>query len=635
MTAPTRPIRPADLAREVIPLEVAVSRCGEHVCVALRSVRAGSDVVRLALVPFAGGALRGLTEGPHVDTKPLFDPSGRWIAFLSDRAGEANQLFVVARDGGEPLRLTGFARGVTEFCWDPSGRSLVVCAHDDVSPFEVAAGPGATPTARVLRQIDWRDDDTQSLRTHPTHLHVVPFRRDGRLPRARRLTSGPWFATRPRMLDDDRVAYLADPRPDADLSPAAAVFAVPLAGGASERISRDVGAILAFEVDGDELVTLGTGLADPVDADPFRISRDGRSVTADVDRFFAFLCGRGRVAVVHDRGRDVPVTIASDGAIERLVDDDFRPSTWALDGNGGGQVVAAMARGVERCDVYALEAGRSPRRLTRVGGWLRRRVVPRVDEVAIDGPGGPIQTFVYATPGRSEPRATILEIHGGPVWHHTAEPPFGAYVLASAGYRVVCPNIRGSFGFGRAWIEALFGAWGGPDAADCHAVLDWLCAQGLSDPDRLGVTGLSYGGFLTNWLVATSDRFKAAVSENGVANQVSAWAGSDCGATYNRAAGLGDPLTPAGVEHLWAQSPLAHAAAIRTPLLLLQGESDLRCPASDAEQLFIALRVLEREVEYVVYPESFHEYRTYGRPDRRIDRHERQLAWFERFLPAR
>ena len=144
--------------------------------------------------------------------------------------------------------------------------------------------------------------------------------------------------------------------------------------------------------------------------------------------------------------------------------------------------------------------------------------------------------------------------------------------------------------------------------------------------------GLSYGGFMVHWLIGTSDRFRAAVSENGVANQVSAWANSDSGVEYNRAASLGDALSAEGVEKLWRQSPLRNVANIRTPLLMLQAGADLRCPPADNEQFFTALRVLGREVEYVLYPDESHVYQATGRPDRRIDRMERMLAWFERHL---
>ena len=128
------------------------------------------------------------------------------------------------------------------------------------------------------------------------------------------------------------------------------------------------------------------------------------------------------------------------------------------------------------------------------------------------------------------------------------------------------------------------------DDADCHAVLDHLVKAGLADPKRLGCYGNSYGGFMVNWLVGTTDRFAAAVSSNGVTNQVSAYRELRRRLLYNPQEGLGEPLTPEGVESLWRQSPLRHVSNVHTPLMILQGESDLRCPPADNEQFFIALR---------------------------------------------
>ena len=213
-----------------------------------------------------------------------------------------------------------------------------------------------------------------------------------------------------------------------------------------------------------------------------------------------------------------------------------------------------------------------------------------------------------------------------------ARPRPGGPPPRVARYRVLLPNIRGSTSYGAAWIRPQLGDWGGLDAADVHAAVDHVVALGLADPGRLGVLGLSYGGFMVNWLVGTTDRFGAAVSENGVTNQVSTWANSNSGPEYCRAADMGDVLSADGVARLWRQSPLAHVADVRTPLLLLQAEADRRCPAADAEQLFVALRTLGREVELVLYPDEYHVYAMAGRPDRRVDRMTRMLDWFDAHL---
>jgi dipeptidyl aminopeptidase/acylaminoacyl peptidase len=253
--------------------------------------------------------------------------------------------------------------------------------------------------------------------------------------------------------------------------------------------------------------------------------------------------------------------------------------------------------------------------------------------VLAPGPGGPIETWIVSPLGAPDrPLPTIVDVHGGPLGSWNPAPPLEAVLLTARGYRVVLPNIRGSASYGGDWIRPQLGDWGGVDADDVHAALDHVIELGLANPDRLGVLGLSYGGFMAHWLIGTSDRFGAAVSENGVTNQVADWANSDSGVEYDRMARLGDPLTPEGVERLWRQSPLANVASIRTPLLMLQGEADLRCPPADNEQLFVALRTLGRTVEYVLYPEESHVYSVLGRPDRRMDRMTRMLDWFDRYL---
>jgi dipeptidyl aminopeptidase/acylaminoacyl peptidase len=272
---------------------------------------------------------------------------------------------------------------------------------------------------------------------------------------------------------------------------------------------------------------------------------------------------------------------------------------------------------------------------SRLGSrWQDRIELPDMRRTEAPGPGGPIDVWIASPPGvrADTPLPTVVDVHGGPLGAWAPAPHLEVILLASAGYRVVLPNIRGSATYGAEWIRPQLGDWGGVDAADVHAAVDHVVAQRAADPERLGVLGLSYGGFMVNWLVGTTDRFRAAVSENGVTNQISDWANSDSGPEYDRAALLGDPFSPDGIDRLWRQSPLRHVARVRTPLLMLQAEADLRCPPHDNEQFFIALRHLGRTVEYVLYPEESHVYASAGRIDRRVDRMTRMLDWFDRYL---
>ena len=348
------------------------------------------------------------------------------------------------------------------------------------------------------------------------------------------------------------------------------------------------------------------------------------------------------VALVSEAGRVRPWRFPVDPATgrpaghpRRLVDGDV--AAWTLGVAGGVVTIVATRddRPMELLTVADRGAGTAPRARTTLGGrWRRGLPWPEMRRVVAPGTGGPIEAWIVSPAGAGDaPLPAIVNVHGGPLGAWSPAPSTENVLLAAHGYRVILPNIRGSAGYGRAWIRPQLGDWGGVDAADVLAAVDHAVGLGLADPARLGILGLSYGGFMVNWLVgAAPDRFRAAVSENGVTNQLNGWANSDTGPEYDRMALLGDPLSEEGVARLWRQSPLRHVARIRTPLLMLQGEADLRCPAADNEQLFVALRHLGREVEYVLYPESWHTYAITGRIDRRIDRNERVLAWFDRFL---
>jgi dipeptidyl aminopeptidase/acylaminoacyl peptidase len=359
----------------------------------------------------------------------------------------------------------------------------------------------------------------------------------------------------------------------------------------------------------------------------------------------AWVDDRRLVATVSDRGRSHPHVYTIDPKDGRLVTrtvaatGDRTAHTLAVAPTADGdppRIAFLGTDGTRAMDLYTTDGAdpAHPRRRTSFGSaWQDRHAMPDMRRLDVPAPGGQIETWVVSPPGAGDkPLPTIVDVHGGPLGGWAPAPHIEVFLLVARGYRVILPNIRGSATYGRAWIRPQLGDWGGVDAADVHAAVDHVVELGLADPDRLGLQGLSYGGFMVNWLVGTTDRFKAAVSENGVTNQITGWAGSDSGPEYDRAALMGDPLSPEGIDKLWRQSPLRNVAAIHTPLLMLQAEADLRCPPQDNEQLFIALRHLGREVEYVLYPEESHTYASSGRPDRRIDRMTRMLDWFDRHL---
>jgi dipeptidyl aminopeptidase/acylaminoacyl peptidase len=572
-------------------------------------------------------------------------------------------------------------RSVGEVAWAPDGSRLAVTL--DAGPPRFIAGPeppaGEEPVARRITRIDWRWDEVGHV-DRWQHAHVVEARA-GAEPRA--VTAGDFGVSGIAWAPDGRsIAFAADPRPDADLRPRRSIWtvaaALPSAAPPVEvlALGGDVHSP-AWSPDGRWLAAIGYVPADALDdvsptlvVGPADGSRAPVPVAPDLDRPVgnwvdtdlhgwtsssrpgpAWLDAGSIVAIVSHRGRATPwrfhidpATGLASGAPEPLAAGDVAAHSLSVAPRseaapeGRVAIVGTVASSpMELLTVPTQPAATpapAPRVRTRLGGaWARGLAWPDMQRLDVAGPGGPIETWVASPAGAPPgPLPTIVDVHGGPLGAWAPAPSLEVVLLCARGYRVLLPNIRGSATYGAGWVRPQLGDWGGVDAADVHAAIDHAVASGLADPERLGALGLSYGGFMVNWLVATSARFGAAVSENGVANQVSSWAASDSGVDYNRMSLLGAPLDPAGVDRLWRQSPLAHVADIRTPLLLLQGEADRRCPPSDSEQLFVALRVLGRTVEYVLYPEESHVYQASGRPDRRIDRMNRTLDWFDRHL---
>ena len=328
----------------------------------------------------------------------------------------------------------------------------------------------------------------------------------------------------------------------------------------------------------------------------------------------------------------IPVT---GNGLGPLVDESSRLIAGTLTARNGRRFMSAALDG-QASDLYELADG-EPRRLTDLGSrWEARFRRFTLGELVVPTPAGPIQVWVASpTDAPKRPLPTILHFHGGPNGAWGPGGTMDSLNLTAHGYRVAMPNIRGSTTHGSAWIRDHMGRWGEADAEDVMAVADALVQRGLADEHRMGLMGLSYGGFLTQWMTGFTDRFAAAVAENGVGNVLADWGEAYFGVHYGRQYGQGDPLTEEGAAELWRQSPLRIAAKIKTPLLLLQAEEDRNCPPGANEQLFVALKVLGRETEYVLYPEEHHEMKNYGRPDRRIDRMQRHLEWFDRHLRRR
>ena len=651
-------VSPSVLVRAQVALEsYRLAPDGSSIIYALRRVAGEDYVSHLYTRPVRGGRSRQLTRGSVRDGSPELAPDGGSMAFIRTAVGvdgAVGQVWILPLEGGEPWQLTSLEHGVSTVRWSPDGTRLALVAQAGDHRFIV--GPdrkGRTPTARRITRTDFRDDESGHV-VRRAHLWTVAVRPGAR---PRQLTRGDFDVTGPAWAPDARrIVFAADLGEDVNLDPRSRLFVVRANGGPVRELMSLAGDAEspAISADGRLLAFIGTDVADPPnDVLPSLWVADlaggrPRDLTAQLDRPIGdwawsdlvmaedvvgpiWLGDQSLLVLVGTRGRNVPYRVTLDGDATPLVDPSLHLGGSGLAATADG-VTITLSAGLDgrSAEVYAIERGRL-RPITREGSrWQRRVGIPRIEELEIPGAAGPIQAWLASPPDAGRRRLpTVLALHGGPTGAWAGVGSMDATMLCAAGYRVLMPNIRGSTTFGADWIRPLAGHWGGPDAEDAIASVDALVDRRLADPSRLYVMGLSYGGYLTQWLIGVTDRFAAAAADNGVANQVSVWANSYFGVHYNRRHGLGDPLSDEGMLRLWHSSPLRHASRITTPLLILQAEEDRICPPADNEQLFTALKVLGREVEYILYPDEHHELKNYGRPDRRIDRMERILAWFE------
>jgi dipeptidyl aminopeptidase/acylaminoacyl peptidase len=280
--------------------------------------------------------------------------------------------------------------------------------------------------------------------------------------------------------------------------------------------------------------------------------------------------------------------------------------------------------------------GQTTRHLTRVNRALFDALdLSKVEEVWFKGPdGNDLQGWILFPPGFDPKKKypSILEIHGGPLTQYGKFFMHEFYYLAAQGYVVYFCNPRGGRGYGEAHATSIWGAWGTTDYADVMAWTDLLAAKPYIDPRRMGVTGGSYGGYMTLWIIGHTDRFKAAVAQRVVSNFVSEWGSSDLNWTFEYEVKAGPPHQD--FQKWWDMSPMKYIGNAKTPTMITHSENDLRCPIEQGEQAFVALKRLGVETEFIRFPDEFHGLSRTGRTDRKIARLGHIARWMEKYLKS-
>lgn len=651
MTDHRRGMTPTDLFRLALVSDAQIAPDGTRVAVVVTRLDEERDEYLSAIwmVPTTGGEPRQFTRGPKRDTAPRWSPDGRMLAFLSERDGAKRQVFVMPADGGEPRRLTDLAAGCEDLVWSPDGTRIAVTAR--VAPEEPdEQDKEKSKPARVITSLRYKANDAGFIHDRRRHIFVVAV--DGGAPV--QVTDGDWDDSTPSWSPDGtELAFSSARHDERDYDQVSDIWIVPATGGVPRRVTpgRGPSGSPVWSPDGTLIAYTGNEYALDMGRNNqvFVVAPAGgepHSLTADLDRtcspFFNAVGptwspdSRFVYFGIEDQG-DVPVyRVAADGGSppQRIVGGERQVTSLSVSADGGVIAYCAMDP-VNPAEVFIAQAdGSGERRLTDFNRAFKEEVeLVRPERFRYQRDGFTLDGWVMRPagyePGRRYP--ALLNVHGGPAtqYGHNFFDEFQVY--AGAGYAVIFTNPRGSQGYGEAFTRAVRGDWGGGDYLDIMLGVDEAITRfDFIDPERLGVLGGSYGGFMTSWIVGHTARFKAACSERAVNNTYTLFGTSDIGSFFAE--------TQAGVrpweDMQWFidHSPLTYATQITTPLLIIHAENDLRCPIEQAEQLFTVLKKLRREVVFVRFPDETHEMSRSGRPRHRRDRFRFILDWFATYL---
>lgn len=609
---------------------------------------------------------RQFTFGDQKDVQPHWSPDGEKIVFLSNRADKDKpaQIYIIPFHGGEACQLSHIEGEINSFSWSPDGKTLLCSIRktdsEQLEREKDEQKKKLGTVERVYNRLFYKLDGEGYLPHERTHIWTINVQTG----KATQLTDHPIFdEIDPSWSPDGKwITFFSNRSEDPDLHPDyVSLFIMPSRGGEPKKLDTPLGekSKPTFSPDGKWIAYIGVegefewyknhGL--------WVVSADGSTVPQKLTEKYDIHVS---AFTINDLGGAelMPPTWSQDGKfIYFQADIHGATKLMKIDRNGDNLESVIEEKGVvgsfsfdreqksmsyflgnitDPCQVYLLDVkSKQHKKVSAINKSILDKIdLGSVEEIWYKGAAGnDLQGWIVKPPSFDPTKKypAILEIHGGPLVQYGSFFMHEFYYLAAQGYVVFFTNPRGGRGYGEKHAAAIWQNWGTADYDDLMKWTDYVSAQPYIDTERLGVTGGSYGGYMTNWIISHTNRFKAAVSMRCVSNFLSEWGSSDLNWTFQ--VEIGENKLPFdNLQKFWDQSPIKYFKNVKTPTLVIHNENDHRCPIEQGEQVYVALKMMGIDSEFVRFPEEFHGLSRSGRTDRRIARLNHILRWFNKYL---
>ena len=608
------------------------------------------DRSQIEITSLEDGSIVRFTHG-RKDSHPLFSHDDKYLGFLRADSNGKNQVWTIPMRGGEAVQATKLVGGVSDFSWSPTDYRIVIVSNVDPDELTTDDDPKKNPRVKVVNRIKYRHD-------------VLGWRGDGHRQLfvadvitgdCSQITYGDFENYAPAWSPNgSEIAFISERSDDRDLFDYSQAYVVSSAGGNPEMRSSGLHTIstIAWSPNGNGLIVVGSDIEDGSASYQGWIytmnpGEGPKKITDDSIKPVAGFPPQGPFTKIHWTASGVIYFLAdsqgetflcsiseSGGEVNRIYGGDAQLTAMSLnEDNSLAAVVSISPESPGSIEVVKIPSGESKKITNYNRDYLAEHSLAKLEKFELERAGFRIQSRVMLPPNFDDSKKypMILEIHGGPngVFTDAFNPLH--QVLANAGYVVLAVNPRGSSTYGSDFTMAVLNDWGGEDYLDLMQAVDEMIEKPYVDESRMGVHGYSYGGYMTSWIVGHTDRFQAAIVGAPCIDLSSMSGTSDIGISFGEKqwGGRRDVV----FDELMKRSPITYAPNVDTPVLLLHGESDLRCPISQSEQYFVSLKRLGKEVEFVRFPDGAHGFRNSGHIKMREEYLNRVLNWYEKHLP--